>query len=313
MVESIGCFECSVVVCTYRPNWEKLRLTLKSILMQKDCRFQIVVTDDGSEDNLFNRIQSYFDDNGFTDFKLIANTHNGGTVQNVLHGVYASNGKLIKPISPGDFLHGEDCLRKWVDFMDNHNDYVMSYCDSIYYHWEGGKIVPIKEKANPQSTEPDVLQYIVYDDVCLGASVMVRRQEWLTCLEMIRGKIMYCEDSSYPIMLFQGMKIINMPRVLLLYEFGSGISTGKSIFWHEQIKKDIDATNNILLLLDTGNEKRRIIVRKYLSIPVNGGFVSKCKRIVTCPSIILYRIKRRFFPRKTPIDFDANFVHNLLV
>lgn len=312
MIESIKRFECSVVVCTYRPNWDKLRLTLKSILMQKKCKFQIIVTDDGSEENLFKKIQKYFADNSFTDFKLIDNLQNNGTVHNVLQGVYASDGELIKPISPGDFLHGEYCLREWIDFMDEHDDYVMSYCDSIYYHWGNGKVIPIEGKANPQSTEPDVLQYIVYDDVCLGASAMVRRQEWLNCLELIQGKIIYCEDSTYPIMLFQGMKIINIPRTLLLYEVGSGVSTCESSFWHEQIRKDVETTNKILLSLNPGNDNKRIIVNKYLSISAGDSVVSKCKRIMICPSIILYRIKQRFFSRKTPMKLNIDFVHDLL-
>ena len=81
--------------------------------------------------------------------------------------------------------------------MDNHKDYVMSYCDAVYYHWEGKKIVPVQERTNPQSRKPDVKQYLIYGDSCLGASAMVRRNTWLIYLEMIKGKVLYAEDFSY--------------------------------------------------------------------------------------------------------------------
>lgn len=300
--------ECSVVVCTYRPCWEKLRLTLKSVLMQKNCKYQIVVTDDGSEENLFDDIKKYFSEVSFTEYKLVAGTQNNGTVQNILQGVYASVGRFIKPISPGDFLHGENCLRQWIDFMDNHKDYVMSYCDSIYYHWTGGEIVPVKTKANPQSTEPNAKQYIVYGDFCLGASTMVRRHKWLKYLEMIRGKVIYCEDFSYQIMLFQGMKIINMPSVLLLYEVGTGVSTSNSNIWNERLREDMEAIRKILLLLETGNDKERLLINQYLRIPLG----SRWQRLIFCPSKVIFRFKREIFPRESSVELNDDFVHELL-
>lgn len=312
MLEVSGAIECSVVVCTYRPNWEKLHLTLKSILMQEKCKIQIIVTDDGSEDNLFDKIREYLDSHHFANYKLIASPKNKGTVYNVWQGVVASKGLLVKPISPGDFLHGKGCLRQWIDFMNAHEDYVMSYCDSIYYHWDEKEIIPVKTKANPQSREPSVQQYIMYGDFCLGASAMVRRQKWLKYLEMMREKVVYCEDFSYQIMLLQGKKIINIPRPLLLYEFGTGISTCKSSFWNERLKNDMEAIRQILLSLDKGHDKKTIMVNKYLHIPLDNSLRSKWKRIMICPSKIIFRFKTVFFPRLTSVKLDKDYLRDLL-
>ena len=142
--------ECSVVFCTYNPNWEKLRLTLQSILMQEDCNYKIVVTDDGSEENHFDKVRAYFVRHDFFNFKLVANSQNLGTTRNILQGVYSCEGEFVKPLSPGDFLHGKQALRKWVDFMRGRQECIMSFCDAIYYHMEKGKIFATKDYAHPQ-------------------------------------------------------------------------------------------------------------------------------------------------------------------
>ena len=41
----------SVIVGSYRPDREKLRLTLRSILLQRESDYEIIVADDGSEEN----------------------------------------------------------------------------------------------------------------------------------------------------------------------------------------------------------------------------------------------------------------------
>ena len=41
-------FSVSVILCTYNPDWRKLKATLLSAAMQEDIDFEIVLTDDGS-------------------------------------------------------------------------------------------------------------------------------------------------------------------------------------------------------------------------------------------------------------------------
>ena len=73
-------YNITVVVLTYNPVWEKLRATLKSIVEQQDVHLQVVITDDGSKNNYFDKVESYFKEIGFDDFKLISNKNNEGTV-----------------------------------------------------------------------------------------------------------------------------------------------------------------------------------------------------------------------------------------
>ena len=79
-------YNITVVVLTYNPVWEKLRATLKSIVEQQDVHLQVVITDDGSKNNHFDKVELFFKEIGFDDFKLISNKNNEGTVINLYRG-----------------------------------------------------------------------------------------------------------------------------------------------------------------------------------------------------------------------------------
>lgn len=303
--------ECSIVVCTYNPNWEKLYLTLQSVFMQDDCTFQIVVTDDGSEENYFDRIREYFTKHSFDNYKLIANMQNHGTVYNILQGIRACNGELVKPLSPGDFLHGRHALRQWVDYMQAHEEYAMSYCDAIYYKTSRKSVVPMKMISHPQNKMPNAKQYIVYGDFCLGASALVRRQIWLNYLEKLQGKVIYAEDFSYQLMLYCGDKIINIPKPFLMYEYGSGISTSGLDFWAKKLREDNEAICHILLSSKPGKEVEKFNIDQYLKIPKKRTWWCRLKRVMFCPGKIIFRFKTVFFPRKTSMEVDEEFLKKM--
>lgn len=304
--------ECSVVVCTYHPNWEKLWLTIKSILVQEDCDFEIIITDDGSSDNYFYKIQDCFSRWKFDNYELVASFENVGTVRNALRGIRASKGEFVKLISPGDYLYGKKTLRQWIDFMHKHKDCVMSYGDAVYYHWRNEELIPVRVRSNPQSIKQDVKSFLLYGDICLGAATLVRRKEWIKYLEIMSGRVIYAEDFSYKMMLYCGEKIIYFPQCCLLYEYGTGISTCNSQSWRNRLVADDAAGRAILLTLEAGEEARKLKVNDFLRLSVNSGWRCRYEKYKRCPSIFLYHIKRKFFPRKTSVDLDIDFVNELL-
>ena len=46
----MAAYDISVYVLIYRPDYEKLFITLTSVILQKGCRYEIILADDGSED-----------------------------------------------------------------------------------------------------------------------------------------------------------------------------------------------------------------------------------------------------------------------
>lgn len=317
MLETTAKIECSVVVCTYHPDWEKLRLTLKSILMQEDCNYQIVVTDDGSEDNLFTSVIDFFSRYNFTNYKLRVNSKNMGTVYNILQGIRVASGEFVKSISPGDFLHGKHVLREWIDFMLEHRECVMSYSDAIYYRMKNNKIVVTKEFAHPQCVDVHEIisprQYLICNDICLGAATMVRRKLWIKYLEMIVGKVVYAEDNSYRIMMYCGERFAYIPKSLVLYEYGTGVSTSGSDLWADRLREDWQKTDEIMLLCQPSDAAKKVRVPEFLQINAQRCRLKRWKQWGGYPFILYYKVKSKFNPRITPMNMDKKFVCELLI
>lgn len=96
----------SVIVGAYRPDLHKMLLTLRSILLQKKCSYEIILTDDGSKENYFAEVKDFFARAPFSDYKLLPSEKNQGTVLNVWKALQVAQGEYIRLISPGDFMHG---------------------------------------------------------------------------------------------------------------------------------------------------------------------------------------------------------------
>ena len=317
MSREIGKIECSVVVCTYNPDWEKLRLTLKSIIMQKDCIYQIVITDDGSDDNLFTRAVEFFSRHNFTNYKLQSNSKNMGTVYNILQGIRVASGEFVKSISPGDFLHGKYVLREWIDFMREHRECVMSYSDAIYYRMKNNKIVATKEFAHPQCVDVHETisprQYLISNDVCLGAATMVRRNLWIKYLEKIVGKVVYAEDNSYRIMMYCGERFAYIPKSFVLYEYGTGVSTSGSDVWGERLRKDWQKTDEIMLSCQPSYAVKAARIPEFLQISTQRCRFKRWKRWRKYPYRLYFIVRSKVDPRTTPMNINKKFVYELLL
>ena len=61
----------TVLIVTYHPDWTKLLVTLDSVMAQTFKDYEIVVSDDGSEENCFYKIEAYFAAHQFADYTLV--------------------------------------------------------------------------------------------------------------------------------------------------------------------------------------------------------------------------------------------------
>ena len=248
-------YDVSVIVLTYNPKYEKLLYTLKSILVQKNISFQIVVSDDGSKENYFSDIRLLFEEYHFKDYKLVDSSTNTGTCLNYKRGIEASSGLYIKAISPGDFLFDENVLSDWIAFMKNTRCQV-SFGQTVYYSLENGTAVIRKEKCQPQRIElyhaenynkkAVIMNYIFLLDPIVGSALVTKRDILLSYLNLIIGKVKYAEDTMFRIMIFDDIQILEFPRFVVYYEHGTGISTSKSKEWAKIIKTEIIETNEII-------------------------------------------------------------------
>lgn len=301
----------TVLIASYRPDKDKLFKTVKSILMQKDIVFEIVIADDGSPIDYFEEIKQLFKKVGFSKYKLVKNLENIGTVKNLYSGIKVSNGQYIKLISPGDFLIGQDILNNWyLDTVNHASD--LSFGDVIYYNFKNNNINIIKYKASPQlinvyhkKYKKIVENYILLDDTIHGASILCKRKLYEKYLSEAVDNVKYAEDCLYRLMIYDGIKITYFPKDVIMYEFGTGISTKPNDKWKALIKKDLRVTDK-LLLKRINDRKLRQRFTLLIKARDEGGLKNKIKRYLSMPSIffkkLVIKINKRYTNTEIPND-----------
>ena len=231
--------EISVIMATYNPVWEKCVFTLDSVIGQKNVDLELVITDDGSENNLFDEIKSYLNSRNFHNYRLVSHDRNHGTVCNYFDGLSKACGQYVKLISPGDALFGETTLEKWLQFLKE-DGAEWSFAEAVYYMIVKNKRTPIKEASAPRLIDCYLSNnekqcrwnYVVLEDMPLGAAILCKRQKLLQYMEKLVGIVKFSEDTSHTAMVYDDLLPAYYPTSVIFYEFGSGISTGDQKWIH---------------------------------------------------------------------------------
>lgn len=305
-------YRISVVVAMYNPIPEKLWLTLNSIIYQEKVELEIVITDDGSKNNLFNDINEYMRKNDFSNYKLLFHKHNKGTVLNCYDGVNQASGDYIKLISPGDFLASKDILYHWVDHMVNSN-LGWSFGEAVYYI-NDGIYKAVSRKTHPQNIHPYVKHnqakcrwnYLVHDDVVLGAATISTRDLLLQYFQQILNKVKYMEDNIFRIMMFDGVMADYYPNNVIFYECNTGVSTSGDPKWGRLLYDDWVATNEIMMSntykVDAVQAKLR---KKMMKVYSNNNKVRIIAKL-TASGWLIFKLKNKFNPRLSNTNCDVN-------
>lgn len=236
----------TVCVLTYNPDWTKFRNTLKSIICQKGVDFDIVISDDGSKYNCFDKAEEYLKENNFSGYRFIANEQNQGTVKNVISALQHTESKYIKLISPGDFLYDENVLAKFTDFAEK-NPAATYFGNAVYYSAnENGEIKIYESLHNPKDLKPWIEQdeknirknYILRHDYILGACFFCNQNILLDYVKKISNVVKYAEDVSLVWQVADKQSIMYNNTPFIFYEYGFGISTNSSNKWSTILKTD---------------------------------------------------------------------------
>lgn len=240
-------FSVSVCVTTYKPDYAELGLTLESILRQKNCSFEIIVADDGTEDFAQEEIEEYFAKWKFSAYKIVRAPKNRGTVHNTLAASLVARGKYIKDISPGDYLYADTVLDGMTTFMEEER------CEAAFgracYYGEERGAYHILDYMNPRDLAPYEAgdfaaarrAQLVFQDYPCGAAFMARRELLVEYMRLLLDRVTYAEDRAYTMMVADGILLAFWNRNFVWYEYGNGISTNKEKSWQERIIKDNQA------------------------------------------------------------------------
>lgn len=307
--------DISVLVLSYNPDWRKLKRTLLSIILQKNISFEIIIADDGSKDDCREQVEIFLSDNKFKNYKYVSSNINQGTVLNVAMGLKYCNSPYVKLISPGDYLYDELTLQNWLNFMVD-NQYDISFGDAVYYNDEGQLHIvkavhqPTNMSVYKKRKKEDVIRknYLEIYDLILGASLLTKKELMVKYLEQIVNKVKFTEDLIYRLMVFDGVKIYYYNRIVIWYEYATGVSDSKSEVWIERMQKDVDNANKILLKKKPEN-KCALRFYNYLKLnySIKNDYLRKIIRLICYGDLVYWKIKKAFFPTLTPTDVDKSF------
>ncbi len=259
----------SIVVITYEPVWEKLRATLASILSQDFKDYEIIMTDDGSKNNLYDKVEKYFKHFGFTRYKFLTHAENRGTVKNLISGVGAAEGTYIRDFGPGDMFYSRDTLGKVYKYMTE-TDCKMAAGLPIGYTKtaKGRKAVkfdhPFDIDAYLKNNEERILEnLILYTDMVCGANLVYEKEFFLHYLNRIEDHVIYAEDLLQIMAALEGERASIMPFRMIWYEVDTGSSTKKMSPFKKRLAEDVE--NMFDLLLSEHPDNKLLQKRKKLS------------------------------------------------
>ncbi|MDO5155661.1 MAG: glycosyltransferase family 2 protein [Eubacteriales bacterium] len=259
----------SVIIVTYNQSFESVKITLNSILRQSFKDYEIVISDDGSKENHFEKIEEYLLANKFEKYKLIANKVNQGTVKNLLTAVEAADGKYIKDLGPGDLLYDSSTLSKIYEFMEN-SMYKASFGLMRGYFFDTNRKVQSFDFVSPfdieayrsdNSNERILKNLICYGDNVYGAAVCMTPEFALRYLNMIKDVVIYVEDLYQVISSLEGNYIGFIDDYTVWYESKSGISNKGSQGRYSE-KMRADTTNFFKMIYELFPDNKYVKRRK---------------------------------------------------
>lgn len=305
-------YSVSVIIATYNSDLKKIKTTLKSVINQKKIKLQIIVCDDGSEDNHFTEIEAYFKKNNFNNYELVANKENRGTVINVLSGCERAEGDYIKSLAPGDGLIHSCVLYEWISNMENENK-KWSFSDVMYYNIDNNIINILKMNSYPQDVIPYIKHndlkarwnYVVLKDIAVGVAMIAKTEVYINYLNKIVGKVVYAEDNVWRLMSFDGVVASYFSKPAVFYEYGFGVSTSGDSEWGRRLTKDWLVANHEMIKY-SGNDllKNRMIKALKLEENDHYRFYSQFFK-----GKVRLSLKRKLCPRKTYVPIGQELEH----
>lgn len=174
-------YKVSVIVFVYNASWERIRATLNSVILQKDIDFEVIVADDCSQNNYFDKIKDFFTRYSFTDYRLIAHKKNLGIVLNFLDAAKKAKSNYVRGLGQGDMFFDEYALRDSYNHISQKKA-VLTASKIVAFHVGSNPIKLKKLTRCPQNIaaydDPKLVQenVLMLRDRPSGASIMYERE-----------------------------------------------------------------------------------------------------------------------------------------
>lgn len=225
----------SVVLITYNQTLSDIMTTLQSVLRQDFDSFEIIISDDCSTLFPQKEIDCEFERVGFEHVQILTNETNQGIVRNMLCGIRAARGEIVKVISPGDAFFNSNTLKDIWEYYSG-SDVQIGFGNVVaFFKNPDGSIHPQDFHA-PMTPElyrehdyfdQALYAQIVQTDWIPGCSLFYRREFILKYLERLSEQygVMHSEDLTVPLITLDRLRIGYLDKRILWYELGTGISS----------------------------------------------------------------------------------------
>lgn len=307
-----------MLVLTYNTNLDKLFLTLQSIMQQEFNEFEIIVSDDGSADNKYTEIEAYFKKNDFSNYRLVDNKQNQGTVKNILSGLQHVTGKYVKLIGAGDTFYDEHVMEKVYEFMEQ-NEYECCFGLIQGYQVDQQKKVeklpywhPFDIEAYRKNGKEDRItkNLVLYSDNICGAAICYRKDFCIEYMNRIQQEVLYEEDIFQVLSAVEGRPIHLYDNYMIWYEIGEGVSTKKRSKFEELLRQDVERFYGMLYKQHQDNKyvkKRHRLVPFY---KIKNLYLRTLLRFFANPHAIVYlagttiqKLKKVHVPKNVQVGF----------
>lgn len=228
----------SVVLICYNQNLSDILFSISSVIHQTGCDYELIISDDHSEADQRESICSYLDKCGFTRYQYLRADKNRGIVMNLLSGVTAASGDIIKVLSPADALYAPNTLANIELFCETHDTQIGFGRLAGYQRNERSfSFFPYEAPLAPEKYNDPAIRckellkdQIINTNWVPGCALFYRKdfiQRYLTTLHRDYG-IRFGEDLSCPLITKDGTRIAFLDEYVLWYEVGNGITTSGS-------------------------------------------------------------------------------------
>lgn len=286
----------SILVLTYNTPWKKLKLTLDSIIIQTFTDYEIIISDDGSEESLEGEVAEYIKKNNIENIKHLANKTNVGTIKNLIIGLEEAEGTFIRAFGAGDLFFSETSLEEMYTFLIETKAKV-AFGMMKGYSFENGKIrycdvkFPFDLLAYKNRDVNKIARNVIlYTDNVPGASMFYEKEYVLPIFKKMATKLTYLEDIFPQYMAMENEYMYMYDDYLIWYECNTGFSTSGNKKWRELLLKDRDAFFELLEEDFPNSEwiKKQHKLKK--SYEVNNPYLRILRMAFVYPSILVWAL-----------------------
>ena len=314
-------YNVSILVLTYNSQLKKLERTLISALKQSNLSTEIIICDDGSENNNFLECQKLFQKYNYGNYQLLSSMKNVGTVTNIWHVIGKAKGEYIYLISPGDYFYDDCCLSKMYKYAKEREADLVFGNAAVYTSYNSEVQLPIDNMNIPFNLRPFYYKnknnrfafFLLCGNYITGATILRTRNYCLKYFSKINGVCKYIEDStSCAYSIADGVELCHFDDYIIWYELGTGVSTNGSSKWQMLLKSDWD---NFYELMITDFRDNKLIADVITAKKMRKKDRIKYLLLNNQKLLLFYFVQsliKRFAPKKTNTEkIDTMFIDQL--